>query len=234
MHYNSYFTAPILFATWLWLRNKFNTKIFLTVSLLLVSVYLTLTRQVLVSCILVIFLSFFMGQKKINFKILFLGLILICGLYLFYDVLFASMEEQTKEDSQDNIRLLSAAYFWDESIKNPLTFLFGYGVLSGNSSIVSSLSTFQLQNGFYRSDVGFIGQIYERGALYVIACYYLMYKVLFKLKNYIPLYVRMFVIFTGVMSIMIFPMITTASNIVWVMLLYVCDLHINSLKPHKK
>ena len=168
-----------------------------------------------------------MGTQRMNVKYLLLGLILISGLYIFYDVLFESMAEQTKDESQDNIRMLSAAYFWNESIKSPLTFLFGYGTLSGNSPVISSLTNFQLLNGFYRSDVGFIGQIYERGFLYVMACYYLMYRLLFKLKNNIPLYIRMFVIFTAVMSVMIFPMITPVSNIVWTLLLYVSDLHIN-------
>lgn len=227
MHFNSYFTTPILFAAWLWLRQKYKLNIFLVVSLLLVSVYLTLTRQVMVATILAIFLSFFMGTQRMNVKYLLLGLILISGLYIFYDVLFESMAEQTKDESQDNIRMLSAAYFWNESIKSPLTFLFGYGTLSGNSPVISSLTNFQLLNGFYRSDVGFIGQIYERGFLYVMACYYLMYRLLFKLKNNIPLYIRMFVIFTAVMSVMIFPMITPVSNIVWTLLLYVSDLHIN-------
>ena len=61
----------------------------------------------------------------------------------------------------------------------------------------------------------------------IIFCYYMFYQMFFKLKAVIPAYVRMFVLYAGVMSVMIFPCITPAQNIVWIMLLYVCDLHIN-------
>lgn len=52
-------------------------------------------------------------------------------------------------------------------------------------------------------------------------------KIFFKLKKAVPLYVKMFVVFTGAMSIMIFPCISLAQTIVWTLLLYICDLHIN-------
>ena len=82
--------------------------------------------------------------------------------------------------------------------------------------------------GIYTTDVGFVGQIFERGFIYVCICYYMFYQMFFKLKTVIPTYVRMFVLYAGVMSVMIFPCITPAQNIVWVLLLYICDLHINN------
>lgn len=228
MHQNAFYTAPILFALWLRLRQKMQIFLLAMVSLLLVSVYLTLTRQVMVACLIAIFCSSFMGKRKINMPILVLGLVLLGGLYVYYDVLFSSLAEQTQADStEDNVRLIAASMLWDESIKTPLTFLFGYGLPDGFSQY--GIHMYKLQNflGVYTSDVGFIGQIFERGFIYVCICYYMFIKVCFKLKKTVPLYIRMFVIFTGVMSFMIFPCITPAQNIVWVMLLYICDLHIN-------
>lgn len=228
MHQNAFYTAPVLFYLWLKLRNKLNVRMVCIVALLFVSVYLTLTRQILVASILAIFLSMFMGKKNMNFSALFFGLLLIVGLYVFYDALFSSLAEQTQNEADDdNVRLLAATVLWDESIKTPLTFLFGYGLPDGTSDYAMHIQQLKSFFGIYTSDVGFIGQIFERGFLYVCVCYYMLYKLLFKLKNNIPLYVRMFVVFTGAMSIMIFPCIIPAQNIVWVMLLYVCDLHIN-------
>lgn len=233
MHQNAYYTAPILFAAWTWLQKKANNKLLLLTVILLVSVYLTLTRQVMVACIFAIFLSFFLGKKRINKGAFFLGGALIIGLYFAYDVLFSALAEQTKADStEDNVRILSAAYYWNESIKNPIVFLFGHGIPSPNSQYGQSILNIQLLYGFYTSDIGFIGQIYEKGVVYVVCCYVLMYRIFFLLKDRMPLYIRMFVAFVGIMSPMIFPMVSPSSNLVWVLILYICDLHIN--KTRKK
>lgn len=229
MHQNGYYTAPILFAMWIRIRKKANPKLAVFVALFFVSIYLTLTRQVMFACILTVFCSIFMGQKKINFTALFLGLIFIAGLYVYYDVLFSKLAQQTQDDSnEDNVRLLAASMLWDESLKTPFTFLFGYGLPDSTSAY--GLHMYKLSSflGIYTSDVGFIGQIFERGFIYVCICYYMFYKLFFKLKKVIPTYIRMFVMFTGVMSVMIFPCISSAQNIVWVLLLYICDLHMNN------
>lgn len=228
MHQNGYYTTPILFALWIWARKKLNPKLVMFIALLLISIYLTLTRQVLFACILTIFCSMFMGQKKINVTALLMGLLLIGGLYIYYDTLFSSLAEKTQDEStDDNIRLLAASMLWGESLKSPFTFLFGYGL--PDSSSAYGLHMYKLNSflGVFTTDVGFIGQIFERGFIYVCVCYYMFYKLFFKLKKQIPTYIRMFVMFTSVMSIMIFPCITPAQTIVWVMLLYICDLHIN-------
>lgn len=228
MHQNGYYTAPILFAMWIWVRKKASPKLALFIALFLTSIYLTLTRQVMFACILTIFCSMFMGQKKINFTALFIGLIFIGVLYVYYDALFSKLAQQTQDDSnEDNVRLMSASIFWGESLKTPFTFLFGYGLPDGGSAYGLHMNNLSSILGVYTTDVGFVGQIFERGFIYVCVCYYMLYKLFFKLKKSIPTYIRMFVMFTGVMSVMIFPCITPAQNIVWVMLLYVCDLHIN-------
>lgn len=229
MHQNGYYTAPILFAMWIWIRKISSPKLVVFVALFFASIYLTLTRQVMFACILAVFCSIFMGQKKINFAALFIGLIFIAGLYAYYDVLFSKLAQQTQEDSnEDNVRLLAASMLWKESLKTPLTFLFGYGLPDSTSAYGLYMHKLQSFFGVFTSDVGFIGQIFERGFIYVCICYYMFYQMFFKLKTVIPTYVRMFVLYAGVMSVMIFPCITPAQNIVWVLLLYICDLHINN------
>lgn len=228
MHQNGYYTAPILFAMWIGIRKKADLKLGVFIALFFASIYLTLTRQVMFACILAIFCSMFMGQKKINITALLLGLIFITGLYVYYDVLFSKLAQQTQDDSNaDNVRLLAASMLWEESLKTPFTFLFGYGLPDSTSAY--GLHMYKLSNflGIYTSDVGFIGQIFERGFIYVCVCYYMFYKLFFKFKKVIPMYIRMFVMFAGVMSVMIFPCIVPAQTVVWAMLLYVCDLHIN-------
>lgn len=233
MHYNAYFTAPILFASIIWLQKNFSKRLFFIVSLLLISVYLTLTRQVIVSCILTIFFLYILNKKN-KLKALILIFISVGCLYFFYDILFSSMVEQTSEDSnEDNIRLLSASYFWNESLRTPLTFLFGIGKGAPSSALGILQDKMSTLFGFFVGDVGFIGEIYERGLIYVIVSYYILYKLFIRLKNTVPLYIRLFVLFTVMMSIMIFPFISDNQYLVWAMLLYVSDLHINSSKNSK-
>lgn len=225
--YNAYFTAPILFASWIWLQKKFNMNLLLWVILLLISVYLTLTRQVMFACIITLIYSFFLSKKG-KLRALIFILIFIACLYSFYDILFSSLAEQTAEDSnEDNIRLLSAAYYWNESLKTPFTFLFGIGKGAANSSLGYIQKMMSSLYGFYVNDIGFIGGIYERGCMYVIVCYFTLYKIFIRFKNTIPLYIRLFVLFAALMSIMIFPFINDMETLVWTILLYVSDIHIN-------
>lgn len=228
MHINGYFTSPVLFAAWIWLQRKYDFRTMIVCSLLMVSVYLTLTRQVMVACIFAIFLSSFIGERKSKKGALLLGLLFIIGLYEYYDVLFSSLSEQTKEDTtEDNIRLFSASYFWEESLKSPLTFLFGYGAPHEDSGFGDLMSHLNQDYGFYISDVGFIGQIYQKGLFYVWTTYWMFYKLYFRLKMKTPLYIKMMVLFCVPMTPMIFPTINPMHSFVWMMMLYIVDLHVN-------
>lgn len=230
MHRNAYFTTPILFISLIWLQRKYNLKILIIVLLLIISVYLTLTRQVIAASIITIIYSVFI-KKKINSHSILLGLIFIACLYSFYDVLFSSLAKQTTEESnEDNIRLLSAAYFWKESLKTPFTFLFGIGKGAGNSLLALTQEKMSSDFGFYTTDVGFIGAIYENGVLFVLSSYYILYRLFINLKNTLPIYIRLFTLFTGIMSPMIFPFAGVYQIVIWTIILYISDLYINSKK----
>ena len=228
MHINGFYTCPILFAAWIWLQRKFDSRTMIVCCLLLVSVYLTLTKQVMVACIFAVFMSSLIGEQKNKKAALLLGLLFIVGLYEYYDVLFSSLSEQTKEDStEDNIRLFSATYFWEESLKSPLTFLFGYGAHHPESGLGDLMSHLNTDYGFYIGDVGFIGQIYQKGLFYVLTAYWLFYKIYFRFKKQLPLYVKMMVLFCVPMTPMIFAMYSPLYYCVWVMMIYIVDLHVN-------
>ncbi len=232
MHQNGYFTAPVLFAILMWVRKRINTRLIFIMAILFVSIYLTLTRQVIGACLLAVFMSFFIGRKnKGMIRALILGVVIFSLLYAYSDVLFGSLAEQTTEDlTDDNIRIFAATYFWNESIESPLLFLFGHGVPAQYGAFAQLTNYNNLVLRFYTVDVGFIGKIYDYGVIYVLICFFILWKIFFKLKNVVPLYMRMFVIFTGVMSIMIFPMTSTRYFFVWTCMLYICDLYINRAK----
>lgn len=228
MHNNAYYTAPVLFATWYWVRKKFDIRLMCIVFFLLISVYLTLTRQVMVACAFTMFFSLFTQvNNKHKMRTLLVALFLIIGLCASYEMLFSELAEKTSEEkTDDNIRVLAALYFFDESIQNPIVFLFGHGAAARGSAYEKYILDLR-DLGFYISDVGFIGQIFERGFIFVFYFYLLVYKLFFKCKKVIPLYIRMSVLFMTMMSPMIFPIIGSSTIVVWALLLYICDLHIN-------
>lgn len=224
-----FFTATVLFATMYWTRKKVNSKFLVVIALMLIGLYLTLTRQVIAATLLTIFLSFFLGKKSQGMvRVIIIGVVLIGLLYAYSDVLFGSLVEQTNSDvNKGNVRLLAATYFWGESTQSPQVFALGHGLPSGNGNFSILMSQLQEFMGFFTSDVGFIGIIYTYGAIYVLICYRILWKLFFTYKKVVPLYVRMFVIFAASMSIMIFPIRDQTTIFIWTMIIYISDLYIN-------
>lgn len=226
---NAYFTCIILFACAIWIRKRYSNKLMILMALMLVSVYLTLTRQIIAACLLALFFSFFLGKKNKGYiQAIIIGGVVAALLYSYSDVLFGSFAEQTKGDMSDSyIRVLAGTYFWNESISDPIIFLFGHGLPGQTGTFKQLMIQLNEIMGFFTVDVGFIGMTYTFGAIYVVICFRLLWRLLVTYKKYTPLYIRLFVIFTGVMSIMIFPMMSPYYYLVWALLMYVSDLYIN-------
>lgn len=224
---NAYFTAPVLFACFEWIRRRNNLNLLVLIALMLVSVYLTLTRQIIAACLFAIFLSFFLGKKsKGSIRFLILIAVLITLIYSYSNVLFGSLIVQTSDQmNEDNIRVLAATYFVNESVSSLPIFLFGHGAVGRTGAYAILMEQLNTYMHFYTSDVGFIGMTYTYGAIYVFICYKLMWKVFYTYRKYTPLYIRMFVIFTATMSIMIFPMSGILTFFIWSILLYITDIH---------
>lgn len=223
-----YFPILILFACAVWIRERFNNKLMILIIFMLISVYLSLTRQIIAACLLALFCSFFLGKKNSNYiQAVLIGVIIASLIYSYSDVLFGSLAEQTKDDMSDSyIRVLSGTYFWNESISSPLVFLFGHGLPGQTGSFKQLMSQLNQIMGYYPVDVGFIGMTYTFGSIYVVVCYRLLWKIFFTFKKYTPMYIRLYVIFGGVMSIMIFPMESTINCLIWAILMYITDLYI--------
>jgi hypothetical protein len=164
-----------------------------------------------------------------------IGVVIAAILYSYSDVLFGSFAEQTSDDMSDSyVRVLAGTYFWNESISDPYLFLFGHGLPGQTGTFRILMQQLNQMMGFYTVDVGFIGMTYTFGAIYVFVCFRLLWRLFFSYKKYVPTYIRLFVIFTSVMSIMIFPMTSPYYYLVWTMLMYITDLHVNRGKDEEK
>lgn len=222
------YTVPIIILLFLWIMNKAEMRLILLFTLLLTSVYLTLTRQLIFSTIFTIIFTYFLEFKKVKIWFIIIGILSVIILFLNYDSLFGEFVNTTRnEANENNIRVIAASFFWNDSLRSWSTFLFGYGPPSSEGSFHNYVEQLSLR-GLYSSDVGFIGVLWRFGILYVILSFYLLFTVFFKLKEKIPTYIRLFVVFVSVISIMIFPFgANYVKTLVWPFLLYICDLHIN-------
>ena len=221
------FTAITLFAFWVWFRQRFSKLKLFIVAILLVSIYLTLTRQIIASCLLTILLSLTIEQKRIKIAPILLGTSLILGLYFFSDILFGAFIEQTQKDATDDyIRLASAAYFWEEATSKLHVFLLGYGEFVGGSQYGKYVLRLNDMR-FFVSDVGWIGFLFKFGIIYLVFSFRILYKILFTFRKSVPEYIRMVVLFSSFISIMIFPFSGVISYFSWSLVLYISDLHIN-------
>ena len=227
---NGIFTAVCLFYFWCRLRRGMTVSYPVIVALMLLSIYLTLTRQLIFSAVLTLFLSYFMGRRKIKVWPLLIGVITIVALYFYWDELFGYFQKQTSIDSGKNyIRFLSANYYWTETFTSVKAALLGHGsAVSG--SFLSLKTELEEDYHFYVSDVGFIGVMWVYGVFYVMVCYALLIHASVKYRHHIPLYVSLLIIFTVIPSVMIFPMNSPIKYMLWSFLLYICDVHINRLK----
>ena len=214
------------FALLLFLKGKYTTKNFVFFLILAVSVYLTLTRQIILSFMLVVLFSQLKYIQKKLIKTLFILFLSVVVLWYYYDSLFGAFLERTEyevnEVNDKYVRILAASYLWNDYWKSFSTFLFGYGF--------PSLYETKLGKNFayYVVDVGFIGAMWKYGIMYVSLCFYVLYSLCIKLKNKVPKYVKFYVFYVIIVIVMIFPMgVNPAKTIIWPFLLYICDLHIN-------
>lgn len=224
---NAIFTMPILFLLWHNFCKSMSLKSLLIPLLLLTSIYLMLTRQLIAISLISLVLSYFFWVKK-NKRIYGLFFLFILSMIIasYFDVLFGDLLEASSDNinNDDYIRYASANYFFEQSITNPMILLFGNGIPSGGTAYDSLINSL-MNKGFFRTDVGFIGAAYNYGYIYLFIYFVLVLKLTVNKK--IPGSYRLFFISTCLISLMIFPLARMESCLVWAILLYICDLHIN-------
>ena len=223
---NGYFTIPILFFLWTHYKVKNNFRIIFLISFFFISIYLTLTRQVIFACLIAFLCSFFMTGKGRNNKMAIIGLIFIIILYEFTDVLFGEFIESTSNDvNEDNIRYVTYSFYWGKAITDLPTFLFGNGVPAGNGYF-QHLMSYWNEMGLYVVDIGIVGYIFQYGIIYILLFVYAIFN-MFKYRNTIAIYLKCFMLFSVIMSPMIFPFTRHCYYFVWTLILYLADLYIN-------
>lgn len=218
------FAMLLVFFCWEQLLKKIRLWAIILFVLSLTSIYLFLTRQIIITVLFSIFLSAFLVKNR-RLKIWTMCLLaVLCVIFynwgnLFFEELIESSRDET---DNDNVRIHSAFFFIDKILANPISFFLGNG--SPKEAV-----NWGLKEGFWISDVGFIGECFIYGFFYIAVYPIILWKV-YKYRNCVPLYIKMYIISTFLISVMIFPYRTRVEFMIWSMVLYICDLHINNSK----
>lgn len=226
----SYIAAILVFAFWCDWQKKMENKKLIPIILLLASIYLTLTRQLIFSSLLTLFASYFNNKTNKKIWMWIIGLLTAIILYYYYDLLFGEFVAQTEDELSDSyIRILAANYFWKDTFSSISAMFLGHGV-AFSGAFAQFQDNLRDNYHYYLSDVGFIGMMWKFGIIYVPICYALLIDIVWKKRHILPPYIRLFAIFSTIPSMMIFPFANNFQTLFWCFLLYYCDLYINKEK----
>lgn len=214
----------VLFYFWIQLTKNYSKRNLFFFLCFLISIYLSLTRQIIISSLFAICCSFFYNSVKLKGKMKIM-IVFICAIVFgtYYDELFSFFVESLDENINDDsyIRYESGVYFMAESLSSFMAFFFGNGVPVADTSYEKLIQTL-MSLGYYSSDVGFIGAAYRYGWVYVFGAFFSYYLVLVRYKNYISPYLKIFIVASLLTSIMMFQ-----SGYILAVFLYLCDININ-------
>lgn len=218
------FFISILMMMYFW--NKITTSFNVIYALLFVlfsaSMYLYVTRQLMIVSFLTIALSCLKINKSRNWLfITFLFCLIIYLLIDNYDVLFGDLTESYKSDSfTTDIRQECLIYTIGEIFSNPILALLGHG-----RDVQFELAC--AKRDYYMADIGFVGQIFYYGILWVLCYFIFAYRVIVKYRKLIPNYVTLFVITTLLLSISISLFSTNVDMFLWICIMYISHIYID-------
>ena len=208
---------------WGALQKKYSLKKLCLFVIFAISLYMYLTRQLMFISLLAICCTFlFVKKTKIKiWKVILVALVMGLLFYQYASAVFGELVERTLREMDDsNIRVLAATYYWERITENPVFFLIGHGP-------INELLYLQEYYKFFTNDVGFIGEWFLYGLLWLILYGYILFLILKKYAHLIPLYIKLFAFGTFLNSIMIFPYRTSYEFFIWTVVLYIASLYVD-------
>lgn len=215
------FVLFCMYYYWVQLLLKVSLRNMVMFGVFLMSVYLTLTRQVIVASLFTLLVSvFFVKSGRMRMVAMVLLIISTIVLIRNADSLFAYFFEMTQnEDTRFNPRTIAFGFYVDKIVQSPISFFFGNGH-------PYELARWQQVLGLYPSDIGLVGEVFHYGIFIAVLYFSLLYSLLFRYRKCIPLYIRLLVLGTAMDSILIFPYRASQEYFFWAAILYIAGLHV--------
>lgn len=227
---SGYFVVLLcMYYYWSYFLQKVGFKRFIPFMLMFVSMYLYLTRQILLASFATIMLSFlFLKGGKGKFRtIFFLGLF-VAFLSLNFEAIFGQLvESSVQESTMENVRIMCMSFYWQRIVENPLLFLIGHGPLN-------IIEHWQTTYRFYLLDIGFFGEWFLYGFFWILLYFRVIYMILVRYRKEVPMYLKLFVLGTAINSMMIFPYRSPYEYFVWTCVIYLASVHIYNKKGYNQ
>lgn len=216
---------------WIYLLLCFSlSKIFIfkrkkyifIVILCLLSLFSSLTRQVIAITMLIVFL-FILFETKRLVKIICLCIVFFSFLYIIKTPLAQTLIEMTikqKEMSvykEDDIRLAGAKYFLYEGNDNIITAIVGNGMFSPNNSKYGELMA---KKGYFPADIGYLGFYYLFGIFAIFSLLLILYRSIIKRKDKESRFVTYYLISFALSNIIAGPITYPCQIMVFCLMLY--------------
>ncbi len=220
-----FITMLDVFYFWEKILIKRTRKDILLFCIFLCSTYLFLTRQIIFSVGVSILFSFLFTRNS-NAKKWSIGgaILLVILLYFFYDAILGELLSKTQDELDDsNIRLTCLTFYWEKITESFQTILFGNGF---PALLVEWQRTLKLTP----ADIGLVGEWFYYGIIWIVIYLYTLGVIFLKYRNFIPLYIKLFMVSTFLISIMIFPYRSAIEYLIWSSVLYICSIHIKKFK----
>lgn len=214
---------------WCKFMQTFRLRWGLLSALLLYSVYMYLTRQILLSILLTITISFFMFKNKsVRIFAICVFTIMLAVLAVFWEELFGEMVRDSKDDTfSQAIRFEFIEYILIYFVTHPIGAIFGHG-------FTLPLIQEWIHKLYHLSDIGLFGEAFTYGWPWVVAYIYVAYHILITYRHKIPIYIQLYIISTGIISIFIFPYRNRIELYTWISMLYISSLYISDDEKNDK
>lgn len=236
LRYDTTMAMFCLFLFWCKFLRNTNLKDLLLSALMLLSIYLSLTRLRIFGAIVPLIYSILnLKNKGINIKLFITFGVTLILVFYFSDNLFGFFIDKTTSDAANdtNIRDYSIIYFWKDTTDDWLKIIIGNGIPHQDSLLGKHLIKINSM-GYYADDVGVIGQWWYFGIIYIITWISVLYKILWKFRKVLPQYIKLYFLGTTAISFYFYPLAHEKGWLIWVLILYIADKEIQKYKIEKK
>lgn len=171
----------LLFFTYELYRRTKRILFLLIIPILILMIILHVGRQMIAwSLVSFVLLILYHNRKKWKSLVAATVLLYAIGNYSIEKIptlglLFEQTNKQV-ESADDDIRLACFKYYWDNSVSNPITFVFGNGIgAEGQLGIFTKKAT---TLGYYESDIGFMALLFDFGLLGLLIYLFLFFYII--------------------------------------------------------
>ncbi len=134
---------------------------------------LTGTRSIIAGPAVVTLLALFFSKRvKSRLGIMILVLFAVAlAFYLFQDIVLylVSVSEQQSAHSDENIRIQAARFFLSDFFPNTFAYITGNSEAHQASAYGLEIFSYKMRDGYYQSDIGFIGEFSKYGLFLLVS-----------------------------------------------------------------